>query len=233
MPARPPLGAVLFDLDGTLVDSAPDLAGTANDMRLARGRGALAYEQLRVHAGSGARGMLGAAFGLGPDDARYAMLRDEFHDRYEQRMLERTVVFDAVWAVLDRIESHGLRWGIVTNKALRFAEPLAAALGLLPRAAVLVGGDSTPHTKPHPAPLLEAARRLDLEPVACAYVGDDARDIVAGRAAGMLTLAAAWGYLGEGSDPQAWAADAVLADPRELEARIVHAVHGLHSRPMP
>lgn len=208
--------AVLFDLDGTLVDSAPDLAGTANDMRAARGLPPLPYERLRPYAGSGARGMLGAGFGARPGDEVYLALRDEFHDRYEARMLRHTAVFDAVHALLDVLDGHRLPWGIVTNKALRFAEPMSRALGLLPRAAVLVGGDSTPHTKPHPAPLLEAARRLQRAPQRCLYVGDDARDITAGRAAGMAALAAAWGYLGPEHPVQDWGADRVLAAPGEL-----------------
>lgn len=223
----PTVRAVLFDLDGTLVDSAPDLAGTANDMLLARGREPVPSERLRAHAGSGARGMLGAAFGLRPGDADYAVLRDEFHDRYEQRMLEATAVFAEVWAMLDAVEARGVPWGIVTNKSLRFAEPMTRALGLAARAAALVGGDSTPHTKPHPAPLLEAARRLGLEPSACAYVGDDERDMIAGRAAGMWTIAAAWGYLGPGADPQAWPADEVAAGPAALAA----GLHGLLQLP--
>jgi N-acetyl-D-muramate 6-phosphate phosphatase len=208
--------AVLFDLDGTLIDSAPDLAGTANDMRAARGMPPLPYADLRPHAGSGARGMLGAGLDARPGDDAYALLRDEFLDRYEARMLRHCEVFAAVGGLLDALEGHRLPWGIVTNKALRFAEPMSRALGLLPRAAVLVGGDSTPHTKPHPAPLLEAARRLGCEPQRCMYVGDDARDIVAGRAAGMATLAAAWGYLGNDPPVQAWGADCVLAEPAEL-----------------
>lgn len=208
--------AVLFDLDGTLVDSAPDLAGTANDMRAARGLPPLPYERLRPHAGSGARGMLGAGLQVRPGDPAYAALRDEFHDRYEARMMRQTAVFDAVHALLDALDLHMLPWGIVTNKALRFAEPMSRALGLLPRAAVLVGGDSTPHTKPHPAPLLEAARRLQRVPQRCLYVGDDARDIAAGRAAGMAALAAAWGYLGPDHPVQSWGADRVLTAPGEL-----------------
>ncbi len=204
--------AVLFDLDGTLVDSAPDLAGTANDMRQARGLPPLPHATLRPHCGSGARGMLGAGLSVLPDQPEYAALRDEFLNLYEARMLRETEAFASALQLLSALDSAGLRWGIVTNKALRLAEPLALALGLLPRAAVLIGGDSTPHTKPHPAPLLEAARRLQVAPADCVYIGDDARDMLAGRAAGMQVLAAAWGYLGAGDKPQRWQADAVMSD---------------------
>lgn len=213
MPAR--VSAVLFDLDGTLVDSAPDLAGAANDLRQRRGMSTLRYADLRPHAGSGARGMLGVAFDMAPGDPGYEALRDEFHDHYLTRLLQETRTFDSALRVLDALDRHGLPWGIVTNKAMRFAEPLVQGLGLQ-RSAVLVAGDTTPHAKPHPAPLLEAARRLGCRPQDCVYVGDDARDVVAGRAAGMHTLAAAWGYLGAGQPPDAWGADAVLADADAL-----------------
>ena len=209
-PVRPArVSAVLFDLDGTLVDSAPDLAGTVNDMLQRRGRARLPYAALRPHAGSGARGMIGPAFGVGPGDAGFETLRDEFHDHYVTRMLQETRPFEAALRVLDALDRHGLPWGIVTNKALRFAAPVVQAMGLQ-RSAVLVAGDSTPHTKPHPAPLLEAARRMGHVPQTCVYVGDDARDVQAGRAAGMHTLAAAWGYLGTELAPDEWCADAVL-----------------------
>lgn len=212
---RAGVGAVLFDLDGTLVDSAPDLAGTVNHMLATRGRPAVAYERLRPHAGSGARGMLGVAFGVAPGDGAFTALRDEFHDHYATRMLQQTRVFVAAGAVLQALDARGLPWGIVTNKALRFAEPMVHALGLH-RGGALVAGDSTPHLKPHPAPLLEAARRLGLPPAACVYVGDDRRDVHAGRAAGMGVLAAAWGYLGTEHAPLHWGADRVLAQPDEL-----------------
>jgi len=209
------VSTVLFDLDGTLVDSAPDLAGTANDMLQRRGLARLSYPALRPHAGSGARGMLRVAFGVAPGDAGYELLRDEFHDHYLTRLLHETRPFDAALRVLDALDRHGVPWGIVTNKALRFAAPVVQAMGLQ-RSAVLVAGDSTPHTKPHPAPLQEAARRLGCRPENCVYVGDDARDVQAGRAAGMQTLAAAWGYLGLGPAPEAWGADAVLPDADAL-----------------
>lgn len=208
--------AVLFDLDGTLVDSAPDLAGAANDLRAEHGLPPLPYEALRPMVGSGARGMVGAAFGVAPGDDRFEGLRDAFLARYEQGLLKRTQVFAAMAPVLAALEASGRRWGIVTNKAMRFTAPLVEGLGLHRRAAVLIAGDTTPHAKPHPEPLLEAARRLDLDPSACIYVGDDLRDMQAGRAAGMPALAAAWGYLGASEPIERWGADAILEEPPAL-----------------
>ena len=210
------LPLVRFDLDGTLIDSAPDLAGAANAMRAARGLAPMPLAALRPMVGSGARGMVGLALGVGPADAGYDDLRIEFLDRYAQALLVHTAVFDAMVPVLDQFDAEGRAWGIVTNKAERFAHPIVQGLGLQGRAAVLICGDTTPHSKPHPEPLLEAARRLSVEPSACAYVGDDARDVQAGRAAGMVTLAAAWGYLGLGEPAHAWGADAVLEEPAGL-----------------
>ncbi len=213
---RAGLAAVLFDLDGTLIDSAPDLAAAANEMRGRRQLPALPLAQLRPHAGSGARGMLGAALAVHPDHTGYEALRLEFLQCYEARMLVLTQPFEAAPALLDALDRHAVPWGIVTNKALRLAHPVAQALGLLPRARALVGGDSTPHAKPHPAPLLEAARLLGHAPQACVYVGDDPRDMQAARAAGMGALAAAWGYLGPDQPVQAWGADGVLEHPAQL-----------------
>ena len=217
------LRAVLFDLDGTLIDSAPDLAGASNDMRLARGLPALPYECLRPMVGSGARGMVGAAFGVGPEEAGFQALREEFLSRYELRMTQDTRVFANMLPVLKALEARACLWGIVTNKAMRFTEPLVRALGLQGRAAVVIAGDTTAHAKPHPAPLLEAARRMGFEPCQCAYVGDDLRDVQAGRAAGMTTVAVRWGYLGVGDPIEAWGADHVADSPDDVLKRLAMA----------
>lgn len=208
--------AVLFDLDGTLVDSAPDLAGAVNELREAHDLPPLPFAALRPMVGSGARGMIDAAFAIGPDDSRFDALRTEFLRLYERRLLRHTRVFAPMQPVLRTIEQQGLRWGIVTNKIARYAQPLVEGLGLLPRCAVLISGDTTAHAKPHPAPLLEAAHRLGLEVSQCVYVGDDRRDVEAGRGANMPTLAAAWGYLGRGESAHDWHAQAVLEQPQEL-----------------
>lgn len=208
--------AVLFDLDGTLVDSAPDLAGAANDLRQAHGLQALDFEHLRPMVGTGARGMLDAAFGIGPQDERFDVLREDFLRRYEARILRETRLFGGMEPVLRALERAALPWGIVTNKVARFSVPLVGGLGLDSRCAVLISGDSTPHAKPHPQPLLEAAARLGLAPERCVYVGDDHRDVQAGQAARMTTLAASWGYLGRGESIERWNADGILAAPGQV-----------------
>lgn len=208
--------AVLFDLDGTLIDSAPDLAAAADKLRTDRGLPSLPYEAYRPMAGAGARGMVGVAFGVTPEDVEFIPLRDEFLANYERCMTERTHAFAGVAEMLAALQTRQLPWGVVTNKAARFTEPLTRGMPLFATAQAVVSGDTTPHAKPHPAPLLEAARRMGLDPTHCVYVGDDERDIVAGRAAGMATVAATYGYLGAKVDTAAWEADAEINSPLAL-----------------
>jgi N-acetyl-D-muramate 6-phosphate phosphatase len=208
--------AVLFDLDGTLIDSAPDLAGAGNDMRVARGLTELPLTHFRPMVGSGARGMVGRALDVGPEDPSFPALRDEFLRRYEQRMTRLTGVFPEMLPVIAMLVASRVPWGIVTNKATRFSEPLVQALDALNRSATLVCGDTTPHAKPHPEPLLEAARRIGVPAAECVYVGDDLRDVQAGRAARMTTIAAAWGYLGAGEPIETWGADHLARNADEL-----------------
>jgi N-acetyl-D-muramate 6-phosphate phosphatase len=208
--------AVLFDLDGTLIDSAPDLAGAANDLRARQSLTPLPYAQLRPLVGSGARGMLQVALSLVPGDFEFETKRDEFLQIYAQRMTRETRVFPQVLALLQALQTQQLPWGIVTNKAERFTKPLVQSLPDLSSASTVVCGDTTPHAKPHPAPLLEAARQMGVSPQSCWYVGDDLRDVQAGRAAGMKTVAVAWGYLGEGEPINEWHADHVIQHPNEL-----------------
>lgn len=214
-PGSGPWRGMLFDLDGTLADTAPDLAAAANAMRTGRGLDALPLDALRPVASQGARGLLRVAFEKTPEDRDYDALRDEFLMRYQAVLAVHTRLFDGMSEVLDALEGRGLAWGIVTNKAERFTGPLAAYLGLAGRARAIVSGDTTPFSKPHPGPLLHAARLLGVPPSDCVYVGDDHRDIVAGRAAGMDTVAAAWGYCAH-SLPTQWEADLVLARPLDL-----------------
>ena len=209
---------VLFDLDGTLIDSAPDLAGAANRLRADHGLAALPLETLRPMVGSGARGMVGVAFGVKPGEPRFEELRDAFLAHYEAGLLQSTKPFDGVDALLSALEAAGTPWGIVTNKATRFTAPIVAGLGLAQRAAVVVCGDTTPHSKPHPEPLLAAARAMGLPPESVAYVGDDLRDAQAAQAAGMPMIAATWGYLGLGDPVEAWGADVVADAPADVLA---------------
>ena len=208
--------AVLFDLDGTLIDSAPDLGAAADKMRIDRGMPSLPLNAYRHMAGAGARGMLGIAFGMTPDSMGFAEMREEFFRNYEQCMTHRTYAFDGVSDLISTLESASLAWGVVTNKSMRFTDPLTRQMPLFANAAAVVSGDSTPHSKPHPAPLLEAARRMQIAPEHCIYVGDDERDIQAGLAAGMKTVAARYGYLGSKADTSHWGADAHINSPIEL-----------------
>lgn len=206
--------AILFDLDGTLADTAPDLAAAMNRVRAGRGLAPTPYELLRPVASAGARGLIGASFGLQPNDEGYNALRDDFLDSYEAFIAVESRLFDGIDALLASLQECGLPWGIVTNKAARFTERLVPQIGL-GHAGCVISGDTTPHSKPHPAPLLEAATRLGVTPQECWYVGDDLRDIQAGRAAGMITIAAAWGYCGH-VEPATWDAHALANSPTGL-----------------
>jgi phosphoglycolate phosphatase len=208
--------AVLFDLDGTLVDSAPDLAAAVDDMRVRRGLASLPLAHYRPMAGAGARGMLGIAFDVLPDDADFPALREEFFSNYERCLTDRTQAFDGVPDMLAALSASGLPWGVVTNKAARFTEPLTRAMALFANASTIISGDTTAHAKPHPMPLLEAAKRIGVAPERCVYVGDDERDIVAGLAAGMGTVAVTYGYLGQKADTSAWGAHATINSAQEL-----------------
>jgi 2-phosphoglycolate phosphatase len=206
--------AVLFDLDGTLADTAPDLAAAVNWLRTERGLAETPYEVLRPTASAGARGMIGAAFGLAPGDDGYEELRLAWFDRYQSAMATHTTLFDGINELLTGIEDAGMAWGIVTNKPARFTDPLVPQIALA-HAGCIISGDTTGFAKPHPAPLLEGARRLGLAPEQCWYVGDDLRDIEAGKAAGMVTIACAWGYCGAIA-PSTWGADYLLDTPDQL-----------------
>ena len=208
--------AILFDLDGTLIDSAPDLGAAVDQMRVMRGMPSLPLDSYRPMAGAGARGMLGVAFGISPEHPDFVSLREEFFANYESCMTQRTIAFDGVAEMISQIQERKLQWGVVTNKAARFAEPLTRQMGLFESAGAIVCGDTTPYSKPHPEPLYEAARRLAVQPAHCLYVGDDERDMVAGLAAGMGSIAASYGYLGKSVDTRAWGAHAEIKSPMEL-----------------
>jgi phosphoglycolate phosphatase len=210
------LQSVLFDLDGTLADTAPDLGYALNQQRLARGMPELSIDELRSHASSGARGLLQVGFGIHPDNAGYPELRDEFLDLYEKNISRNSTLFAGVPDLLDAIDARGMTWGIVTNKAERFTFPLLRALRLLDRCACIICGDTTPFAKPHPAPLIEAMSRIGTTATRCIYVGDDERDVQAGHAAGMSVVVARYGYLGTGRPPEEWGADVFVDSPAGL-----------------
>lgn len=208
--------AVLFDLDGTLIDSAPDLGAAVDKMRVDRGLPSLPAARYRPMAGAGARGMIGVAFGMTPDHSDFAALREEFFCNYEQCLTQNTYVFEGVLDLIAQLTTREIPWGVVTNKSARFTLPLTRAMPLFASARTVVSGDTTPHAKPHPEPLFEAARQIGIAPSRCVYVGDDERDIVAGLAAGMKTVAAGYGYLGHKADPAAWGAHATINSPAAL-----------------
>jgi len=208
--------AVLFDLDGTLIDSAPDLGAAADQLRINKGLSPLGLSLYRPHTGTGARGMLKVAFQMEPDHPEFADLKEAFFVNYEQNLVVHTALFKGVQELIDSLKERGLEWGIVTNKSERFTKPIVKKIPLLSLAKTVISGDTTAHAKPHPAPILEAMKRMDLNPQDCVYIGDDERDIVAGKAAGVKTIAAGYGYLGDAGDIVKWGADINIYSPIDL-----------------
>jgi 2-phosphoglycolate phosphatase len=217
VPMRPlPVDAVLFDLDGTLADTAPDLAAALNRVRRGRGLDPVPIGELRSSSSHGARGLLRVGMGIAPEHPDYTSLREAFLRHYETALCVDTKLFAEVDALLDAIEARTLKWGIVTNKAARYTQPLVERLGLGTRAGAIVCGDTTPFPKPHPAPLLAAAGQLGVAPGRCVYVGDAERDVVAGIAAGMRTIIARYGYIEAHESPETWPADGDIDRPSAL-----------------
>lgn len=208
--------AIFFDLDGTLADTAPDLIGTLHRLQAEHDRHATPFEQLRPMVSNGVRGLLGVGFGLTPDMTDYPPMAKRFLDLYADALCVETQLFAGMAELLDALDTHGIPWGIATNKAERFARPIIEALGLAGRSRCIVGGDTAARAKPHPDPLLHACQLSGTNPLQCLYVGDDIRDITAGRAAGMKTVAAAYGYLGNGVTIHAWEADVIIQHPLEI-----------------
>lgn len=218
MAALKGIRAVLFDLDGTLVDTAPDLGHVLNLLLARHDLPPLPDTLIRPQASHGTQGLIGLGFGVTPDDPRFAPLRDTFLTLYAACLCERSRPFDGIPELLDDLEARGLKWGVVTNKPARFTEPLLACLNLHSRAACIISGDTCAHPKPHPAPMLEAARQCGVAPAHCLYLGDAQRDIEAGRAAGMPAFVAGWGYLDATDQPETWGAHGILTHPDALRA---------------
>ncbi|AGX88756.1 phosphoglycolate phosphatase [Candidatus Symbiobacter mobilis CR] len=209
--------AVLFDLDGTLVDTVLDLGGACNMLRARRGLPPLPIDDYRPVAGRGSAGLLHVAFGMVAEDPAFPALCTEFLDIYATCLADHPCPFPGIPALIDTLRERGVPWGIVTNKPHRFAAPLLVSVPLAATAAVVIDGDSTANAKPHPAPLLEAARRLGIPPQACVYVGDEERDIVAARAASMQAVAVRYGYTADPAACDGWGAHGVVDTPSALQ----------------
>ncbi|MFO1349736.1 MAG: phosphoglycolate phosphatase [Gammaproteobacteria bacterium] len=210
------LACVLFDLDGTLLDTAPDMARALNQLLDERGRAPLPFAAIRPVVSHGARGLIELGFGVGLDDPGFAVLQQRYLEIYNAGLALETALFPGMEEAIATLEARALPWGVVTNKPGWLTEPLLASLALRRRAACVVSGDTIPQRKPDPAPLRYAARQVGVAPDACVYVGDAERDIEAGRRAGMATAVAGYGYFHAHEDPYAWGADTVIAEPTEL-----------------
>lgn len=207
---------LLFDLDGTLADTAPDLGFALNRQRAIHGLPALPLQTIRPYVSQGGRGLMKVGFDLTPEDANFISMREEFLDLYAQRLCHETRLFPGIAELLSELEKRRLPWGVVTNKIERFTLPLLEKLQLAGRAACIVSGDTCSNFKPHPEPLLHASREMGIPAGKCAYVGDDERDVLAARAAKMQVVVVLYGYLGNGTHPENWGADALIATPQEL-----------------
>lgn len=212
------LRAVLFDMDGTLLDTAPDFIAVAQAMRQVRGLSRIPDKQVRDVVSGGARAMVLSAFDVDPMSDEFETLRLEFLDRYQEHCAVESRLYDGMAQLLNEIEEADLLWGVVTNKPVRFAEPIMQQLGLSSRSAVLVCPDHVSRSKPDPEPMLLACSQLGLAPANTLFVGDDLRDIESGRAAGSRTAAVRYGYIHPDDDPDQWGADLVVSHPLELRA---------------
>ena len=215
--ARGRTGGIFFDLDGTLVDTAPDMVAVLTALQKDHGREPTPYELARSHVSNGAMGLVRLAF-PDADEAMQQRLYEEYLDRYEASVCVGSTLFPGLTEVLARLDNEGLPWGVITNKPQRMTEPLLRQLELTERLCCTVSGDTLPQRKPHPAPLLHACRLANVLPGESVYVGDAERDVRAGRDAGMRTIAAAWGYIVAVDDPAHWQADVIAREPRELAA---------------
>ena len=210
------INTILFDLDGTLVDTAPDLGYALNLQLKKHGKHSLSHAAIRPFASHGSRGLIGLGFGISPNDAQFIAMRDEYLDIYDSVFTRSPVLLPGIAALLEAIESKGFKWGIVTNKPRRFTIPLIESMGLHTRAACVVSGDEAPQPKPSPATILMACEQVGVKPKQCIYVGDAERDIQAGKAAGTQTAVALFGYIDVTDKPDEWGADAMIADPMAL-----------------
>lgn len=214
------INTILFDLDGTLVDTAPDLGHALNIQLIRHGKPALSDTAIRPFASHGSRGLIGLGFGITPNDDNFIAMRDEYLSIYDTVFTRSPVLLDGIADLLQAIENKGLKWGIVTNKPRRFTQPLIKSMGLDKRAACVVSGDDAPQPKPSPATLLLACEQIGVKPENCIYLGDAERDIQAGKAAGMKTVVALFGYIDVTDKPEEWGADALISAPIDLLAMI-------------
>lgn len=217
---RPAPRAVLFDLDGTLVDTAPDLGLAANLVREGLGLTPLPLSVYRPVASEGARGLLRAGLQMTPEHPAYPQLREQLLRHYRANLAAHSRLFEGLGALLERLAARDVRWGVMTNKPSWLTEPLMRELALFERAACVISADQVPRAKPAPDGLLLALQRLDLPASDCIYVGDDARDVTAARAAGIRSVAASWGYLGDSIAIESWNADYLAASPAALAAML-------------